>query len=145
MVGVAALLGDRPVHFVLEVEVQVGEQIAKQRVGRQAIGQRFGNPRRGHGAGLAQAFTHRVRQPGPPFGGQMQQHLLMRGEVTAYRGIVHAGATGNVSQGHRRNTGFQCQRAGGLNQRRCALALLVFGAGTLEGELRHRARITHLD
>ena len=63
--------------LVLEMQMQVGEQVAEQRVGRQAVGQRVGNPRRRHRAGLAQALTHGFREPGPPFGGQMQQHLFV--------------------------------------------------------------------
>ncbi len=89
--------------------MQVGEQIAEQWVGREAVGQRVGNPRRRHRAGLSQALTHGVGEAGPAFGGQMQQHFLVRGEVATYPRIMHARATGDVGQGHRRDTGFQRQ------------------------------------
>ena len=45
-------------HLVFEMQVKVGEQITKQWVGRQPVGQCFGHPLRRRGTGLAQLLAH---------------------------------------------------------------------------------------
>jgi hypothetical protein len=72
----------------------------------------------------------------------MQEHLFVGGEIAAHGGIVDPGAVGDPSQRHRRDTGLQGWRARGFYNRRRTLALL-FRAGALEGELRHRHAPAH--
>ena len=96
-------------HLVLEVQVQVGQQVAKQRVGGQTVGQRLGHPRRRHRARLAQLLAHSVRPSHPTFGGEVQQHLFVGGEIAAHRGVMDSGAAGDGGQRHRRDTGLDGQ------------------------------------
>jgi hypothetical protein len=132
------------VDLVFEMQVKVRQQVAKQRVGRQPVGQRLGHPRRRHRTRLAEFRAHLVRPAHPPFGGEMQQDLFVRGEIAAHRGIVNSGPTGDRGQGDRCDAGLECQRTRGFDQGRRALALVLFRASALEGELRHRQRITHV-
>jgi len=104
------------------MEVQVGEQVTKQRVGARPSA-KVSAPALATLARRGQLLTHRVGPAHPPFGREVQQHLFMGGEVAAHRRVVNAGATGDCGQLHRRNTGLECQRARGLDQRRRTLAL----------------------
>ena len=76
--------------------------------------------------------------------GQVQQHLLMGGEVAANRGVVDSGTAGDCRQRHRRDTGLDGQRASGLHECRRTLAFVFLSAGAPECELRHSQNITHV-
>ena len=62
--------------FLLKMDMQVGQQVAEQRIVGKAVGQRPRDPRWRHRAGFGQAFAHVVREPLPSLGCQVQQYLF---------------------------------------------------------------------
>lgn len=58
------------------MQMKVGQQVAKQRIGSQTVGQRLSDPRGRHQSEPSQLRTHRVRPAHPTLGSKVQTRPL---------------------------------------------------------------------